>query len=113
MRVPIPDHPSRVRKALLAPATLLYAIGSALHRAWPRPPHEAPALPLIVIGSLRAGGAGKTPVTLALARHLSAQGFRTGILAYALPRRSPKTRVGGDTERSSGLREVFPDSDWR
>lgn len=108
-RFQIPDQPSLPRKIVLSPATLLYAVATALHRACSRP---APAvrLPLIVIGSLRAGGAGKTPVTLALARHLSTEGFRTGVLAYAMPQPG---RMGGGAERSSGLREVFPDSDWR
>lgn len=93
---------------MLAPATLLYAAGSALHRAWMRPASPV-GLPLIVIGSLRAGGAGKTPVTLALARHLSAEGFRTGVLAYDMSR----SGKGGGAGRGPGLREVFPDSDWR
>ncbi len=108
MRFRIPEHPSRLRRTLLAPATLLYAAGCALHRAWRRPA-PASTLPLIVIGSLRAGGAGKTPIALALARHVSAQGFRTGVLAYAMPRKG----MGGEAERSSGPWEVFPDSDWR
>lgn len=128
MHFRIPDPPSRLRKFLLAPATLLYAAACALHRAWPRPLPAATATPLIVIGSLRAGGAGKTPVTLALARHLASQGYRTGVLAYALPRKTAKGMRkrrdggrGGTAELRSGrrdipregVREVFPDSDWR
>jgi tetraacyldisaccharide-1-P 4'-kinase len=64
-----------------------------------RPRYPVPALPLIVIGSLRAGGSGKTPVTRELARHLAANGKRVGILAY---------RIHG-----SGDAEVFPGSNWR
>lgn len=112
MRFSLPDHPSLLRKTLLAPATLTYVAGSALHRAlWLRPTPQSDApLPLIVIGSLRAGGAGKTPVTLELARWLSAQGYRTGILAFSLPR---KKFLQGVRESASGCTEVFPDSDWR
>jgi tetraacyldisaccharide 4'-kinase len=106
-------NPSRLRKVLLAPATALYAGLTCLHRTvWlrpPRPDHVTNALPLIVVGSLRAGGAGKTPVTMMLARHLCDQGYRVGVLAYAV---QPK-KFGGLHAADAGVREVFPDSDWR
>jgi tetraacyldisaccharide 4'-kinase len=134
MRFPLPDHPSRLRKVLLAPATLLYATGVALHRAlWLRPArHQDPqAIPVIVIGSLRAGGAGKTPVVHALAQHLTTAGYRVGVLTYRIgvtekPKPhgdsggepSPPTPLPEGEGRSiirhvSGCIEVFPDSDWR
>jgi tetraacyldisaccharide 4'-kinase len=103
--VHFPDSPSPLRKTLLAPAALAYAAGSFLHRAlWLRPRNRdrTHLLPLVVIGSLRAGGAGKTAVTLELARHLSNRGLRVGVLAYAIRRRDP-----------AEFSEVFPDSDWR
>lgn len=111
----IPERPSLTRKILLAPAAVLYAAGSWLHRfVWLRLQvefhHEHKAsLPVIVIGSLRAGGAGKTPVVREVARHLSAQGFRVGVLAYTVgvSKHSKSGREGQDA------REVFPDSDWR
>lgn len=106
----LPDQPSLLRKILLAPATLAYSAGCALHRTvmmWNREENEQSAhLPVIVIGSLRVGGAGKTPVTLQLGRELSRRGYRTGILVYAL------AKPGGGA-KSSGLFEVHPDSDWR
>jgi tetraacyldisaccharide 4'-kinase len=80
---------------------LAYAAGSALHRrVWLRPVSPIPGLPLIVIGSLRAGGAGKTAVTLELARRLQARGRRVGILVY---------RIRG----GAGEIEAGPRSDWR
>jgi tetraacyldisaccharide 4'-kinase len=89
------------RRLLLAPLAGAYAAGTALHRTlWLRPLRPAPALPLIVIGSLRAGGAGKTSVAGELARWYRAQGKRVGILVY---------RLGGGAEET----EVFFDSDWR
>jgi tetraacyldisaccharide 4'-kinase len=106
----LPDHPSLFRKLLLAPATLAYRVGCALHRTvmrWNREENEQSArLPVIVIGSLRVGGAGKTPVTLQLGRELSRRGYRTGVLVYAL------AKPGGGA-KSSGLFEIHPDSDWR
>jgi tetraacyldisaccharide 4'-kinase len=100
-----PDHPSLIRRILCAPATAAYAIGSRMHRAFLSQRRNADHTrlpPLIVIGSLRAGGAGKTPVARELARHLSARGLRVGVLAYALEVRVPDAYT-----------EVFPDSDWR
>jgi tetraacyldisaccharide 4'-kinase len=45
----------------------IYAGLACLHR-WIRSRKHAEALPVIVVGSLRAGGGGKTPVTMWLAR---------------------------------------------
>lgn len=38
-------------------------------------------VPVIVVGNLTVGGTGKTPLTIWLARHLSAQGHRVGIVS--------------------------------
>jgi tetraacyldisaccharide 4'-kinase len=100
-----PESPSLLRRLLLAPAALGYAAASGLHRAlWlrPRVGNDKGLPPLVVIGSLRAGGAGKTAVAVALARHLQARGFRVGILAYWMRRRD-----------SLDYAEILPDSDWR
>lgn len=103
-----PDHPSRLRRAVLGPLAWAYGAAAALHRAAflrPRFPDRAGWPPLLVIGSLRAGGAGKTAVTLELARLLRGEGLRVGILAY---------RVGRSREGDRApLAEVFPDGDWR
>ena len=99
----LPEYPSTLRKLILGPLAGVYAAGSILHRKlWLRPTLPLPVLPLIVIGSLRAGGAGKTAVTLELARYLRAQGKRVGILTYRM--RGP---------RPWGEIEVTPQSDWR
>src|SRR4051812_44100748 len=67
---------SFLRKSL-APLSLIYAGFSALHAhvfLRPGPRNGPPLLPFIVIGALRAGGSGKTAVTLELARRLSNRG---------------------------------------
>jgi tetraacyldisaccharide 4'-kinase len=100
-----PERPSLPRKALLAPLSLAYAAAAAAHRALrlrPRRADRAGLPPLIVIGSLRAGGAGKTAVTLALARALREDGLKVGILAYAI-----------HGAGRGAAREIAPDSDWR
>lgn len=38
-------------------------------------------LPVIVVGNISVGGAGKTPVTMALIEDLRARGFRPGVVS--------------------------------
>jgi tetraacyldisaccharide 4'-kinase len=56
---------------------------------------------VLVVGNLTVGGTGKTPLTIYLARELSAAGLRVGIVSRGYGR------------RGSGMRGVQPDSDWR
>lgn len=61
--------------ALLTPASWFYRAGAGLHRAIATPWH-AP-IPVICIGNVTAGGAGKTPLALEIGRRLSARGQMT------------------------------------
>lgn len=54
----------------LLPVSALYGAGAALRRAWAAP--QAAGVPVICVGNLVAGGAGKTPVALLLAEMLGA-----------------------------------------
>jgi len=64
-----------------------------------------PAIPMVVVGALRAGGSGKTSVTLELARIFLGRGLRVAILAYRMGR----GRRGADPDFS----EVGDGDDWR
>ena len=68
----------------LLPLSWLFAgvarIRRALYkRGWLR--SEAAGAPVVVVGNLTAGGAGKTPVTVWLANKLQARGLRVGIVS--------------------------------
>jgi tetraacyldisaccharide 4'-kinase len=58
--------------SLLQPLAWAYAAAGAARRQWTRSARAA--LPVICVGNLVAGGAGKTPVVLSLARRLRAEG---------------------------------------
>lgn len=75
---------------LLLPLSLVYGALAALDRAayrrgWKRV-ERVPA-PVIVVGNVVAGGAGKTPVVLALLEHLRARGVAAGVVARGYGRR--------------------------
>lgn len=58
----------------------LAAVRRGLYRArWLTSEH--PGRPVIVVGNVIAGGAGKTPVTIALVQHLREQGLQPGVIS--------------------------------
>lgn len=60
-------------------------------------------VPVIVVGNVVAGGAGKTPVVMALVQHLQARGLRPGVVSRGYGRASRGTR---HVEADSPAREV-------
>jgi tetraacyldisaccharide 4'-kinase len=88
----------------LLPFSFLYAGLAALRKALFRhgvlQSHRVP-VPVIVIGNVVAGGAGKTPVVIAVVDHLQARGLRVGVVSRGYGR------------QSSGCVEVTPTSDPR
>lgn len=65
--------------ALLSPLAMLYGLGNRLNRAFARP--QEVAVPVISVGNLVAGGAGKTPTAIALAARLKAMGRTPAIIS--------------------------------
>lgn len=80
----------------LWPASLVYRTLVALrrwlyHKGWLRAEH--PGRPVIVVGNVIAGGAGKTPVVIALVKHLQARGLRTGVISRGYGRSTQDCRA--------------------
>ncbi len=67
------SRPPGLAAALLAPLGALYGAAGRVRQAWARP-WGAP-VPVVCVGNLVLGGAGKTPVALAIARTLTAAGL--------------------------------------
>lgn len=89
----------------LLPLSWLYGALVRLRRwlhARGRLQSERLPVPVIVVGNVTAGGAGKTPVTLAVVRHLRSSGWRPGIISRGHGRSSL-----GDAD---DVRPVLPDS---
>lgn len=70
--------------ALLLPFAVVYRLLAFLHRLpfrlGLRRPWRAP-VPVVIVGNVVAGGAGKTPVVIALARHLRERGIACGVVS--------------------------------
>jgi tetraacyldisaccharide 4'-kinase len=66
-----------------------------------RPVPERLAVPVIVVGNFTAGGTGKTPLVIALARYFKAQGYQPAIVSRGHGRKSRRPiRVSADTDAS-------------
>jgi tetraacyldisaccharide 4'-kinase len=90
--------------ALLLPLAWAYGAASALRRQAYRSGLLRPrrlTRPVVVIGNLTVGGTGKTPLTIWLARQLTAAGIQVGIVSRGYGR------------KARGARSVQGDSDWR
>ncbi|MDI3512154.1 MAG: tetraacyldisaccharide 4-kinase [Betaproteobacteria bacterium] len=85
---------------LLWPVSLVYQVLVRRHRqrylADPRQIERMP-VPVIVVGNIVVGGAGKTPTTLALLRHLRSRGWRPGVVSRGYGRSANDVLMLPDT----------------
>lgn len=72
---------------VLQPLAWLYGRLRQFDRARSRPAH--PPVPVIVVGNLVAGGAGKTPTVIALVQALAALGHKPGVVSRGYGRSGP------------------------
>lgn len=74
----------------LRPLGALYCAASHLrHQFYTHGRRQRALLPSLVVGNLTAGGSGKTPLVLALARHLEAKGWRPALVSRGYRARPP------------------------
>jgi len=94
-----PGWPAGLARLALRPAGALFGAGvalrGALYDAGLLAAARAPA-PVISVGNLAVGGAGKTPVTLALARLLQARGRTVAVLSRGYGATRADARVVSD-----------------
>ena len=80
----------------LWPLSLLYGGLTALRKALYRSgifKSTHPGVLVIVVGNVIAGGAGKTPVVMAVVQHLQAQGWRPGVVSRGYGRNTRDNRT--------------------
>lgn len=93
-----------MKRPWVAPLIPIYAAGwslraSALQLGWVS--GQRLRRPVISVGSVSAGGAGKTPLTIALARLIAAEGIAVDVLSRGYGRQSREALavdIGGDAE---------------
>ncbi|RYF82005.1 MAG: tetraacyldisaccharide 4'-kinase [Comamonadaceae bacterium] len=81
---------------LLRPLSMLFGALAALRRlsfarGW-KPTHRLP-VPVIVVGNVVAGGAGKTPVVIAVVQHLQQSGLKVGVISRGHGRQTLEGRL--------------------
>jgi len=85
---------------LWAPVALLlwfvsffYRMGAAVVRVWRRRHRVKVSLPVISVGNITVGGTGKTPLVELLARFLTEEGVRVGVVCSGYGRQSRESIV--------------------
>ncbi|HET9644609.1 MAG TPA: tetraacyldisaccharide 4'-kinase [Burkholderiaceae bacterium] len=66
---------------LLQPLATVYRVVAALHRCIGTKQRGHLPVPVIVVGNLIVGGAGKTPVVIAMVQALKAKGYRPAVIS--------------------------------
>ena len=87
-----------LQRILLRTLSWIYAAGVWVRRRlyqWGVLKQVRLPVPVLVVGNLIIGGAGKTPVALALAQQLKEMGWRPGIISRGYGRKVPGVRAVG------------------
>ena len=84
------------RMQALRPVAMLHGLLLGLRRrlyAWGWLAQTRLPVPVVVVGNLVVGGAGKTPTTLSLIAHWQAQGLRVGVISRGYGRQTQDCRA--------------------
>ena len=90
------QHPNPLLKCLLWPLSRLFARIAAKRRRdflSGRSASEKLPVPVVVVGNIHVGGAGKTPIVSALVSGLQARGVKVGIISRGYGRKSREVHV--------------------
>jgi tetraacyldisaccharide 4'-kinase len=85
------------RRLWAIPLVPLYSVGLAIEQMFARKPNSL-TWPVLSVGSLSAGGAGKTPATIALAELLAANGYAPTLLSRGYGRSTPHPNTPAEVD---------------
>jgi len=77
---------------ILSPLTVIYRVALMIRKQVYRfreIPHYRPQVPVIIVGNITVGGAGKTPLVLALVQHFVKLGFLPGVVSRGYGGKAP------------------------
>ncbi|MGA8593156.1 MAG: tetraacyldisaccharide 4'-kinase [Bryobacteraceae bacterium] len=80
-------------RAVLAPLSELWTLGGSIKRRQDEARQERLPVPVVSVGGITLGGAGKTPFTNYLAKQFYDRGYRPAILTRGYRRRTPARNV--------------------
>jgi tetraacyldisaccharide 4'-kinase len=83
---------------LLWPASLVFGLAVAVRRALLS--RTRVGVPVVVVGNVVVGGAGKTPVVIALLEHLARRGLAAGVVSRGYGRETQDCREVGRASRA-------------
>ena len=66
---------------LLSPLSAAFAVTAAARRLLLQSTRQKLAVPVVVVGNISVGGTGKTPLLIALVKHLQHQGWTPGVIS--------------------------------
>lgn len=103
-------EPSSLWPLVTAPLALVFSLVARGKRDYDRRKARAPDVPVLIVGNISVGGAGKSPVVQALTSAFVARGYKVGILLRGYKGDNqlwPKVVCSGDDPRSVGDEAVM------
>ena len=98
------NQPAGLKAKLLWPVSMVYLAGRTLHKTIQQKTCYWPTVPVVSVGNITMGGAGKTPVVHKLAEYFAQQGEQVAILSrgYGGENTRPHRVTPEDTAQTVG-----------